>query len=127
MKIYRRIVLINQNAWEAYVSKKKKKGFLLNYSVQYSVCSPLVFITDLSPWNTVYIFLANRRQAFPGVHNTFLQFFFVHVVAFLATICLIHSKFLCLYLNQVTEMAKALKLWARARSHCSYEEFYLLE
>lgn len=24
-------------------------------------------------------------------------------------------------------MAKALKLWARAEIHCSYEEFYLLE
>lgn len=107
--------------------RKKIKGLLLNYSVQYLVCSPLVFITDLSPWNIVYIFLANRRQAFPGVHNTFLQLFFVHAGAFSATICLIHSKFLCLYLNQVTVMAKALKLRARAESHCSYEEFYLLK
>lgn len=98
--------------------KKNIKGFLLNYSMQYSVCSPLVFITGLSPWNTLYIFLANRRQAFPGVHNTLLQFF-VHVGAFLATICLIHSKFPCLYLNQVTVMAKALKLWARVYSHGS--------
>lgn len=104
---------MNQNAWGAYVSKKKKKkkkGLLLNYSGQYSVCSPVVFITDLSPWNIVYVFLANRRQAFPGVHNIFLQFFFVHVGAFSATICLIHSKFLRLHLNQVTVMAKALKL-----------------
>lgn len=104
--------------------RKKIKGLLLNYSVQYLVCSPLVFITDLSPWNIVYIFLANRRQAFPGVHNTFLQLFFVHAGAFSATICLIHSKFLCLYLNQVTVMAKALKLRARAESHCSYEEVF---
>lgn len=79
------------------LKEKKQKRLLLNYSVQYSVCSPLVFITDLSPWNIVYIFLANRRQAFPGVHNTFLLFFFVHVGAFSATICLIHSKFMFVF------------------------------
>lgn len=62
--------------------KESIKGFLSSGSRQYSVCSPLVFITDLSPWNIVYIFPANRRQAWPGVHKTFLQFFFVHVGAF---------------------------------------------
>lgn len=85
----------------------------------------IVFIAELSPWNTVYIFLANRRQAFPGVHNMLLQFFFVRVGAFLATIYLIHSKFLCLYLNQVTVMAEALKLCARVCSRCFFEPSFI--
>jgi len=112
-----------------HVPQKKRslKGFLLNYSVQYSVCSPLVFTTDLSPWNTVYIFLANRSQAFPGVCNTILQFFFVHVGAFLATICLIHSKFLCLYLNQVTSGQGTKTVDQSPQSLLIGRKFYLLE